>query len=240
MATSETMRLVGTRSRAGFASEQLARLRGLLSRCFHRTPPLSGCAEPMEEAVIAHVGEVEIRQTATGWSLETRVKGEPGQAREIAVKRLATCAAGKNNSHGRFSTIGPLVQTADAQGRWRVRIGIANADIDLALTSARNGNVRICITEAKAIAVIGAHGLPTAPAMEHAEADIRHAIATTRWKAAGPPMLRLDAPPKLPHRLGRFEIAMPVIEQPPGPTDPRGSRSVPLQEAVTASSLPVH
>jgi SOUL heme-binding protein len=240
MATSETVRLAGTPSRPGFASEQLARLRGLLSRCLHRTPPLSGCAEPIQEAVIAHVGEVEIRQTATGWSLETCVKGEPGQARETAVKRLATYAAGTNSRHGRFGTVRPLVQMADVHGRWRVRIGIANTDTDLALTSARSGKVRVCVSEAKTIAVISVRGLPTAAAMQHAEADIRHAIATTRWEAAGPAMLRLDALPKLMPFLGRFEIAMPVVERRPGSTEPRGSRTIPLQEAATASSLPVH
>lgn len=237
MAASETVRPAGTPPHAGFVSEQLARLRGLLSRCFHRTPLLSGCAEPIEEAVIAHVGEVGIRQTATGWSLETCVRGEPVQARAIAVKRLATYAAGKNKSHGRFSTMGPLVQTADAQGRWRVRIGIANADIDLALTSARNGKVRVCITEAQMIAVIRMYGPPRAVAMQYAEAAIRHAIATTRWKATGPAMLRLDALPQHMPRLGRFEVAMPVVEHLPGPTGPL---AIPSRESATASSLPIH
>lgn len=214
----------------------IARLRGLLPHCLDRTTFLACSAEPGEEAVIAHHGEVEIRRTATGWSLETCVKGEPERARETAVRRLASYAAGRNSCHGRLGTVRPLVQTAEALGRWRVRIGIIGTDTDLALSSAHGGRVRVCVAEARTIAVMRVAGLPTPLAMEHAEAAIRDAIAATRWAATGPAMLRLNALPRLLTILGRFEIAVPMVEQRSGSTEQRAYCSIPMREAATASS----
>lgn len=240
MSASETVSLAGAPSRLGIASELLARLRGVLPHFLHKTTLLAGSAVPAEEAVIAHHGEVEIRRTATGWSLETRVKGDLERARDTAVKRLANYAAGMNSCRGRLGTVRPLVQTAEAPGRWRVRIGIACTDTNLALTSARNGRVRVSVTEATTIAVVRVPGLPTPRAMQHAEAAVRRAIAATRWEAAGPAMLRFNALPAILPVRGCFEIAVPVVEQPRGSTDPRWSGAIPSREAATASSLPVH
>ena len=45
------------------------------------------------------------------------------------------------------------------------------------------------------------------------ETAIRLALAPTRWEAAGAAMLRLHSvPPVLPF-LGRFEVAVPVVER---------------------------
>ena len=239
MSASETVSVAGTPSRSGIANELLARLRGVLPRFLQKTPLLAGSAGPAEEAVIAQHGEVEIRRTVTGWSLETCVKGELERARETAVKRLGDYAAGKNCCRGRLGTVRPLVQTAEGPGRWRVRIGVADTDTDLALTSARNGRVRVSVAEARTIAVIRVPGPPTPLAMQQAEKSIRHAIAATRWEARGPAMLRLNALPNLLPFLGCFEMAVPVVEQPRGSDEPCLSRTIPLQDAATASSLPV-
>lgn len=213
MSASETVNRAGLSPRPGFASELLARLRGLLPPSLNNTPLLSRSAEPAEELILARHGAVEIRQTVTGWSLETCVKGEPEQARVTALRRLANYAAGKNSCHGRLGTVRPLVQTEEARGRWRVRIGIAGSDSNLALNSARNGKVRICVAEATTLAVMRVPGRPNLLAMQHAETAIRLAIAEGRWEVAGAPMLRLNGLPNLLPFLGRFEIAVPVAER---------------------------
>jgi hypothetical protein len=240
MSASETVNLAGAPPRPGFASGLLARLRGLLPRSLNNAPLLARSAESAGVLVVAHHGAVEIRRTATGWALETCVKGEPEQARETALRRLAGYAAGKNIGHNQLGTIRPLVQTAEAAGRWRVRIGVAGTDIDVALTSARSGRVRVRITEAATIAVIRTSGRPTPLAIQQAETAIRDAIAATRWEAAGSTMLRLDALPSLLPMLGGFEVAVPVIERPVGSVEPSWSRGTSAKEAATASSLPVH
>ncbi|HLY90453.1 MAG TPA: heme-binding protein [Acetobacteraceae bacterium] len=239
MSASETVNLAGSPPRPGFASELLARLRGLLPQSLNNTPLLARSAESAGELVVAHHGAVEIRRTITGWALETCVKGEPEQARETALRRLAGYAAGKNSGHGRLGTVRPLVQTAEAAGRWRVRIGVAGTDIDGALTSARNGRVRVRITEAATIAVIRASGRPGPLAIRQAETAIRDAIAGTRWEVAGSAMLRLHTLPNLLPLLGGFEVAVPVIERPVGSAEPSWSRGAAVKEAATASSLPV-
>jgi hypothetical protein len=222
------------------ASDLLARLRGLLPRPLSNAPLLSRSAEPAEELVLAKHGAVAIRQTVTGWSLETCVKGEPEQARATAMRRLANYAAGKNSRYGRLGTVRPLVQAEEARGRWRVRIGIADADTDVALTSARNGRVRVCIAEATTLAVMRVPGRPTLLAMQHAETAIRHAIAATRWEVVGTTMLRLNGLPNVLPFRGSFEVAVPVAEHPLRSAGSGSSRAVPLREAATAASPPVH
>jgi len=240
MSASEAVNQAGLSPRPGFAGELLARLRGLLPRSLNNTALLAQSSEPAEELLRARYGAVEIRQTVTGWSLETCVKGEPDQARATALRRLANYACGKNSSHRRVGTVRPLVQTEEARGRWRVRLGIADADTGVALTSARNGRVRVCIAEATTLAVMRLPGRPTLLAMQHAETAIRHAIAATQWQVAGAAMLRLNALPNLLPFLGSFEVAVPVGERPQRSTGSGSACPAALREAATAASPPVH
>jgi len=246
MSASETVSLAGLSPRSGFASGLLARLRGLLPRSFNTTPLLAGCSESVEEAIIARHGTVEIRQTVTGWWLETCVKGEPDRARETAMRRLAHYAQGKNSCHGRLGTLRPFVQTAaERPGRWRVRIAVAASDVDLALTSARNGKVRVRIAEATTLAVIRVPGRPTLLAMKHAETAIRHAVAVTRWEAAGSAMLRLHAAPMVLQFLGSFEVAVPMAPRDPAAVTPDWMRALlperqAMQETPTAGAPRLH
>ncbi len=113
-------------------------------------------------------------------------------------------------------------------------------DTELALTSARNGKVRVRVAEATMLAVIRVPGRPTPLATQHAETAIRHAIANTRWEVAGSAMLRLNALANLLPFLGRFEVAVPVMERSLGSAERPRSRTALLQEAATAPSLPVH
>lgn len=188
--------------------------------------------------MVAHCGAVEIHQTLPGWSLETSVKGEPEQARATALRRLTNYTGGKNSNSVRLQAVRPLVQTEEARGRWRV--GIRLADGELALASARNGRVRVRASVSETLAVLRVPGRPTALAMQHAETAIRIALAPTRWEATGAAMLRLHSLPTMLPFLGRFEVAVPVAKRPSGSAGSSWSGTIPLREAATASSPPVH
>lgn len=245
MSASETVSLAGLSPRSGLATLLLAQLRGLLPRSFTGTPLLAGSAECADEVIIARHGAVEIRQTVTGWWLETCVKGEPGRARETAMRRFAHYAAGRNSCHSPLRTFGQMVQTVERPGRWRVRIAVAETDPQLAVASARNGKVRLRFAEARTLAMIRVPGRPTLLAMKHAETAIRHALALTRWKAAGSAMLRLHTLPKLLQFFGRFEMAVLVVLRDPAAITPdRMGAALPerqaMQEVPTAGVPRVH
>jgi hypothetical protein len=192
-------------------------------------------SDAAEEVVVAHCGAVEIHQTLPGWLLETYVKGESEQARTTALRRLANYVTGKNRDSARLRVVRPLVQSEESRGRWRVGIRLADGDCETALTSARNGRVRLRACVSETVAVIHVPGRPTPLAIQHAETAIRLALAPTRWEATGPATLRLHSMPTLLPFLGCFEVAVPVIERPLG-----AARTIPLQGTATASSPPVH
>jgi hypothetical protein len=240
MSASETVSAAGLTPGPAFAGGLLARLRGLLPRSINASPLLTRSGEPPEEPVVARHGVVEIRRTVTAWALETCVKGEPERARETALRRLANYAAGRNNGNACLQTVRPMVQSLEAPGRWRVRIGLADTDTDLALSSACNGKVRLRVAETATLAVISLPGRPTPLAMKHAETAILQTIATTQWDLAGTAMLRLNSLPVILPFLGRFEVAVPVAERSNGSTQSSWSRSIALRDPATASSPSVH
>jgi hypothetical protein len=229
----------------GVAADLLGRLRGLLLSFKPSDLSLRSC-DAAEEMVIARHGTVAIHQTLAGWSLETCVKGEAERARTCALQRLARYVSGENRDKVRLHVVRPLVQAAEAPGRWRVRIGVAEADCNLVATMVRGGRVTVRATESETLAVIRVPGRPTPLAMRHAETAIRHAIAPTRWEITGPTMIRLhDALPAVLPFLGRFEVAVPVVQRTVGSAMPDWMQSlVPdhraPHEAPTASSPPVH
>ena len=229
----------------GLLTDVLGRLRGLLPGWLkHSSLSLRSC-DAAEEVVIARHGTVAIHQTLAGWSVETCVKGEPERARTTALQRLANFVSGGNQGKVRLRVVRPLVQAAEAPGRWRVRIGLADTDCNLVATLTRGGRVKVRATESETLAVIRVPGRPTPLAMQHAETAIRHAIAPTRWEVTGITMLRLHALPTVLPFLGRFEVAVPVVQRSVGSAMPDWMQSlVPdhrtPHEVSTPSSPPVH
>jgi SOUL heme-binding protein len=198
-----------------------------------------------DELILGHHGPVEIRQTLAGWSLETCVKGEPDRARETALRRLGNFVAGRNRAKVRLRVAPPLVQSAEGVGRWRVRVALPGLDNDLAAGPARNGKVRLHARGSETLAVLSVPGRPSKLAIQHAETAIRHAIAVTRWLPSGPAMLRLHTQPAVLPFLGRFEIAVPVVERMHGRTATewlgRTAFDQPMaRDAATQSTPPVH
>jgi hypothetical protein len=150
----------------------------------------------------------------------------------------------KNRGRIRLRVVRPLVQTEEAMGRWRIRVALPCVDTDFVAASGRSGRVSLRALESQTLAVIRVPGRPTPLAIQHAETAIRHAIATTRWQATGAAMLRLHTLPAALPFLGRFEVAVPVVERTPGSVTPCWMRRVVFnraveQEAATQSSPPV-
>jgi hypothetical protein len=211
------------------------RLRGLL----HPNRLLFRSSDAVDELIVARHGPVEIHQTLAGWSLETCVKGEPDQARQTALRRLGNFVSGKHCSKAQLRVARPLVQAAEGAGRWRIRIAVPGLDSDFVAASARNGKVRLCTRKSETLAVISVPGRPTKLAIQHAETAIGHAIAPTRWQPAAGAMLRLHSLPTVLPFLGRFEVAVPLVERIQGSVMP-GGRIVfhegTVQEGVTSSA----
>ena len=99
-------------------------------------------------------------------------------------------------------------------------------DSDFVAASGRNGRVRLRALDSETLAVIRVPGRPTKLAIQHAETAIRHAIAPTGWEATGGAMLRLHALPAVLPFLGRFEVALPVVERAHGSVMPDWTRSI--------------
>jgi hypothetical protein len=228
----------------GAAGDLIARLADKVRRLFNRNWLLFRSNETADELIVARQGPVEIRQTLAGWSLETSVKGEPDRARATALRRLGNYVDDTNRGRIRLRVVRPIVQTEEAMGRWRIRVALPCVDTDLVATSGRSGRVNLRALESQTLAVIHVPGRPTPLALQHAETAIRHAIATTRWEATGAAMLRLHTLPAVLPFLGRFEVAVPVVERAHGSVTPDWMRRVVFnraveQEAATQSSPPV-
>ena len=79
------------------------------------------------ETVIASRGSVEIRQIPAGCIVQTCVKGEPAQARETALRRIAKYTHGNNRSGTILDTVRPVMQQQQAPGRWLIGVRLAKA-----------------------------------------------------------------------------------------------------------------
>ena len=228
----------------GVSGGLFARLRGRLRKLLHPNRLLSRSNDTADELIVARHGPVEIRRTLAGWSLETCVKGEPDRARDTALRRLSSYVDGKNRSSAPLRTACPLVQTEASTDRWQIRIALPGVDSDFVTAAGRKGKVRLRALDSETLAVIRVPGRPTKLAIQHAETAIRHAIAPTGWEAIGGAMLRLHSLPTVLPFLGRFEVALSVVEREPGSLLPDWTRSITFtgssaQEARTQPSPPV-
>jgi hypothetical protein len=228
----------------GLSVGLIAWLRGRLRKLLPSNWLLSRSNDIADELIVAQYGPVEIRRTLAGWSLETCVKGEPDRARDTALRRLSSYVDGKNRSSMRLRAARPLVQTEESFGRWRIRIALPGVDSDFVAASGHKGRVRLRALDSETLAVIRVPGRPTKLAIQHAETAIRHAIAPTGWEAAGCAMLRLHSLPTVLPFLGRFEVALPVVEREHGSVLPDWTRSIAFtessaREARTQPSPPV-
>ena len=201
-------------------------------------------SETADELIVAYHGPEEIRRTLAGWALETCVKGEPDLARATALRRLSNYVNGKNRGSTRLCVARPLVQSVESRGRWRIHVALPGVDSDFVIAARRNGKVRLRAMDSATLAVIRVPGRPTPLAIQHAETAIRHAIAPTRWEATGSAMLRLHALPAVLPFLGRFEVAVPVVERAYGSVMQDWMRSIVFdqpttREGTTQSSPPV-
>jgi hypothetical protein len=232
-------------SRSGLAGDLMARLGEKVQRLLNPNWLLFRASDTVDELIVAHHGPVEIRQTLSGWTLETRVKGDSDRARATALRRLGNYVNGRNRSRTRLRVARPLVQAEEAAGRWRIHIALPGMDNDFAAATKRSGKVRLRALEPETLAVIRVPGRPTKVAIQHAETAIRHAIAPTRWAATGGAMLRLHALPAVLPFLGRFEVAVPVAERTHGSAMPDWMRRAVFdhpsaQETPTQAAPRVH
>jgi hypothetical protein len=191
----------------------IARLLESFPRLFPPHWPLFRLGETSPETVVARHGAVEIRRTRAGLSAQTRVKGEFGQARSTALRRLAIYVGGDNRCGTPLGIMRPVVQRLEAPGRWQVCIGVDVSVSALIMAASPQGRIRIRAVPSELLAVLRLTGCPSPLAIERGKATIIDAIVNTEWTAAGEPMIRLHRPPAILPFANRFEVAVPITDR---------------------------
>ena len=162
------------------------------------------------ESVVASRGSVEIRQIPAGCVAQTCVKGEPAQARETALRRLAKYTHGNNRSSAILDTVRPVMQRQQAPGRWLIGVRLAKFDDTLTAPAPCEPKVKLISRAPEMLAVVRVAGRPAHGSVTAGDAIILNAIDGTDWIATGSPMIRLHARGPLPWLGSGFEVAVPV------------------------------
>src|SRR5665213_3186858 len=135
------------------------------------------------ETVIASHGSVEIRQIPAGCIVQTCVKGEPAQARETALRRLAKYTQGYNRSDAILGTVRPVMQQQQAPGRWLIGVRLAKAGDAFTAPAPSAPKVKLVSREAEMLAIVRVAGCPTHDSITGGDAIILNAIDSTDWIA---------------------------------------------------------
>jgi hypothetical protein len=170
-------------------------------------------SDAANELVVARYGPAEIRQSAAGFSAQTRVKGEREQALATALCRLRQFLCRNYRSGIQVRLCRPLTQSEEAPGRWLVRIGLSGADSGILSPASRGGRVKVQPVASECVAVVRMTGHPTTSSIERGVGKILDSIATAPWIAAGKPMVRLLAPISILPFASHFEVAIPVAQR---------------------------
>jgi hypothetical protein len=165
------------------------------------------------ESVIAACGSVEIRQIPAGCVAQTCVKGEPAQARETALRRLAKYTHGNNRSGAILDTVRPVMQQQQAPGRWLIGVRLGKPGDPFAAPVPWEPKVKLLSRAPEMLAVVRVAGRPAHGSINAGDAIILNAIDGTDWIATGSPMIRLHARGPLPWRGSGFEVAVPVARR---------------------------
>jgi SOUL heme-binding protein len=165
------------------------------------------------EAVIATLGSIEIRQVPRACLVQTRVKGDMASARGTALVRLAKYIGGENKSHVALGGERPMLQHRIAPGLWEAAVRLADVD-DVHLAPIPSGRrVRVVAREPGTWALLRKIGRPTEHKIASAEIEILDAIARTHWFATGGPILHIHMPGSIIPMTGTYEVAVPVARQ---------------------------
>jgi hypothetical protein len=138
------------------------------------------------------------------------VKGEPAQARETALRRLAKYTHGYNRSDAILGTVRPVMQQQQAPGRWLIGVRLAKAGDAFTAPAPSAPKVKLVSREAEMLAVVRMAGRPAHRSVAGGDAIILNAIDSTDWIATGSPMIRLHARGPLRWFARGFEVAVPV------------------------------
>jgi hypothetical protein len=165
-----------------------------------------------DEAVLATLGQVQVRKTRAGVVACTVVRGEPGATLQTAMARLANYVRGDNREGLQVPAARPVVQRPGGPGRWHVQIRLPGVYTQFSAPMPRDSKIRIMMQPSETLAVVRLAGQPRPAARARGEAAVLSAIAGSGWIASGESECRLHAPPGLLPWTGGFEIALPVSQ----------------------------
>ena len=143
--------------------------------------------EAQAETVLTSLGAVEIRHTIAGCFVQTQVKGDAAQAREIALHRLVRYLHGDNQAAVSLDATRPVIQQQLGPRRWLISVRLATVDHPSNAPVPLAPELEVVAREAKTLAVIEVAGRPTFGSITGGDEAVLEAIANTQWIAAGAP-----------------------------------------------------
>ena len=169
-----------------------------------RQPAASG------ETIVASFGPVTIRRIPAGCFAVTCVNGEPAQARETAVRRLADYLNGNNRDAVRLDAERPVIQQQVGPRLWRISARLRTPGTAAEAPASRTPKVKLLSRDSTWLAIVRMTGQPTFGQVASGDTIVLDAITNTEWVATGAPMIRLHASGPVQWLAGGFEIAVPV------------------------------
>jgi hypothetical protein len=182
-------------------------------------------AEEPKYTVVAHLGDVEIRQYAPRIAAETVVAAGEMDARSIGFRRLAGYIFGGNQGGARIAMTAPVAQdaagtqiamtapvaqTRDAAGRWRIRFFMPASYTLATLPRPNDASVSLVTVPGETMAVLRFSGTTGTESVAAHTAALVKALQGSAWRPAGEPVAWFYDPPWTLPPLRRNEVAVPV------------------------------
>lgn len=183
--------------------------------------------EETRYSVIAHVGNIEIRQYGPRIAAETTVNASEEAARSIGFRRLAGYIFGGNTAKTEIAMTAPVVQAAsrkidmtapvsqarNSSGQWVVRFFMPHEWTMATLPVPNDAAVHLVPVPAQTFAVLGFSGDRGPTAVQTRQQELLQRLVGTSWQVAGEPVAWFYDPPWTLPWLRRNEVSVPVTPQ---------------------------
>jgi hypothetical protein len=208
----------------------LARLPALLSSLLLGACSVVGIRSGTEEppfAVVAQVGEAEIRRYGPRLAAETEVAGGEDAARSEGFGRLARYIFGGNARRDPIAMTAPVSQApaseriamtapvaqAGQDGAWRIRFFMPARYTRETLPVPNDPLVAIVDVPEETVAVLRFSGVPSPAAVAERRAALLAMVQGSAWVATGPVQAFFYDPPWTLPPLRRNEVVVPVTRR---------------------------
>eukprot|EP01037_Dinobryon_pediforme_P016069 gene16069-16241_t len=191
---------------------------------------LAGCSvvgvrdtEEPKFDVIAHVGDIEIRQYGPRIAAEASIAADEDAARNQGFRKIAGYIFGANRSQTKIAMTAPVAQSSetiamtapvaqdkDAEGRWVIRFFMPAAYTLATLPQPTDPDVHLVEVPAATMAVLRYTGFWGADTVAEKRAALVQGLKASKYTPQGTPVAWFYDPPWTIPFLRRNEVAVPV------------------------------